>query len=69
MNKSSLWVSLAQTVFYGAIAAGLPVVIQMITNGGIVIPYGATTFVLWFLNQLENAIQTKSGKPLFGMVG
>lgn len=63
------WISLAQTVLYGAIAAGLPQVISLISNGGIVIPYGATGLILWFLNNLENSIQANTGKALFGTLG
>ena len=61
-------VSIAQAVFYGAIAALLPALVGMITSGSIVIPYGLTGLVLIVLNYADNAIQAKTGKALFGSI-
>ncbi|MHB1097904.1 MAG: hypothetical protein ACYC3F_17230 [Gemmatimonadaceae bacterium] len=62
-------IALGQTLFYGAITAALPVLIGMITNGGIIIPYGLTGVVLLVLNYIENSIQANTGKALFGAIG
>lgn len=61
-------VALLQVAFYGAITTALPVLIGMITSGGIVIPYGLTAIVLLFLNYEENQIQSKTGRALFGTI-
>jgi len=65
MNTSH-WLALGQTAFYGAITAILPVLVGDITGGGIVIPYGLTAVVLYFLNQLENVMAAQGKGNLFG---
>lgn len=60
--------ALAQVAFYGAIGAFLPALIDLITNGGVVIPYGLTGIVLVILNYTESMIQTNTGKGMFGAI-
>jgi hypothetical protein len=61
-------VALAQTVFYGLITVLLPQIINLITNGGVVIPYGLTGIVLVVLNYYENKLTTQNGGALFGLI-
>jgi hypothetical protein len=66
MNTSK-WIAFGQTLFYGLITVLLPQLISMITNGGIVLPYGLTGVALFLLNDIENQIKDDTGKPLFGL--
>lgn len=61
-------VAVMQTLFYGLITLVLPQVIALITNGGIIIPYGLSGLVLVILNYYDNKLSAQKGGAMFGSI-
>lgn len=64
-------VSLLQTIFYSCLVVVIPIVISAFGVSGALygtLPVWATGGIIWYLNYLENQIQAKTGKALFGAV-
>lgn len=64
-------VAFLQTLFYGAMFAIIPLVVTALGQGGALygyLPASVTVVVVFVLNLVENNIQDKTGKALFGTV-
>lgn len=60
-----------QTVFYGVMFAIIPVFVQNLGAGGALngfLPEGVTALIVFGLNYLENQIEKKTGRAVFGAV-
>ena len=65
------WIAFAQTVFYGVAFAIIPIFVTNLGAGGALygyLPVGVTGLIIWILNYIENAIQDKTGKAMFGSI-
>lgn len=64
-------VAFAQTLFYGAMFAIIPMVVVALGAGGALsgyFPASVTVVIVFVLNLIENNIQTKTGKAMFGTI-